>query len=254
MKAITNDLKVCGIYMLINTKNGKRYIGSSINIRERLWKHRSLLRHNHHDNPHLQNAWNKYGEDCFDYSLLEICSTEDRFNREQFYVNTLKPEYNICIEVVNNPPVTEESKRKHSETRKLKMASGEIEITNNKPVYVYYKNGNFVGYWKSIRQAAKDLNIHYSGACRVIQGKDSQVKGYKFFTEKQSSIESFSKPTNSKAISKTYIVKDGNSELEFQGRKEVANYLNTSIEMVQFYISTKKLFHKRYMIYVKSAV
>lgn len=50
MKAITKDLKFCGIYMLLNTKNGKRYIGSSINIRRRLWTHRALLRHNKHDN------------------------------------------------------------------------------------------------------------------------------------------------------------------------------------------------------------
>lgn len=53
MKAITKDLEFCGIYMLLNTKNGKRYIGSSINIRKRLWEHRALLRHNKHDNPHL---------------------------------------------------------------------------------------------------------------------------------------------------------------------------------------------------------
>lgn len=47
----------------------------------------------------------------FEYSILEKCNKDDRFKREQFYVNTLNPEYNMCIEVVNNPPLTENSKR-----------------------------------------------------------------------------------------------------------------------------------------------
>lgn len=33
MKSITKDLEFCGIYMIINLLNGKRYIGSSVNIR-----------------------------------------------------------------------------------------------------------------------------------------------------------------------------------------------------------------------------
>lgn len=197
MQKITKDLEnKCGIYMLLNTTNGKRYIGSSINLRTRLWKHRSLLRHNKHDNPHLQNAWNKYGEDSFVYSIIELCDVENRFHREQFYVDNLAPEYNICTEVVENPPVSEDSKRKHSETRKRLIAEGKIAITNNKPVYVYYKDGSFVGRWESIRQAAKALNMHWSSAYRVAQGKDFQSKGYKFFFEPQESVAPFRKPTN----------------------------------------------------------
>lgn len=62
MKAITQDLNFSGIYCIINIKNSKRYIGSSKNIRQRLWTHRACLRHNNHENAHLQAAWNKYGE------------------------------------------------------------------------------------------------------------------------------------------------------------------------------------------------
>ena len=53
MRKITNDLTVSGIYCIINLKNGKRYIGSSKNVRQRLWSHRAELRHNKHENPHL---------------------------------------------------------------------------------------------------------------------------------------------------------------------------------------------------------
>lgn len=43
MKAITNNLKFSGIYCIVNIYNGKRYIGSSNNIRTRLWKQRAVL-------------------------------------------------------------------------------------------------------------------------------------------------------------------------------------------------------------------
>lgn len=53
MKAINRKLKFSGIYCIINIYNNKRYIGSSKCISSRLWKHRSMLRNNKHDNQHL---------------------------------------------------------------------------------------------------------------------------------------------------------------------------------------------------------
>lgn len=249
MKSITKDLEFCGIYMIINLLNGKRYIGSSVNIRQRLWTHRSELRHNHHSNAYLQSAWNKYGESNFDYSILEKCSEDNKFDREQFYIDTMCPEYNICIEVVNNPPKSEDTRKKHSITRKKLMQEGKISITNNKPVWIYNSNGEFVGHWESIRQAAKALCIHYSSACRVMRGVDYQTNGYKFFEQPQDIVEPFHKPTNSEKMKITYVVDDGENQLLFRGVKEIANYFNTTIGNIQIHITKHKKFHKKYMIY-----
>ena len=54
-----------GIYKIVNIKNNKVYIGSSINLKKRLADHLSALRHNRHKNSHLQSAWNLYGEASF---------------------------------------------------------------------------------------------------------------------------------------------------------------------------------------------
>lgn len=64
-------MKVTGIYSITQISSGKRYIGSSVNIKRRWASHRSSLRRNLNDNIHLQNAWNKYGEKDFLFEILE---------------------------------------------------------------------------------------------------------------------------------------------------------------------------------------
>lgn len=81
-------MKNCGIYEIRNLINNKVYVGQSVAIRQRLSRHKSVLRHNKHDNNHLQNAWNKYGESNFKCTILEYVENEnDLDSREQYYIN-----------------------------------------------------------------------------------------------------------------------------------------------------------------------
>lgn len=56
---------IAGIYYIENLINHKKYYGSSININERLLEHKRLLKSNQHQNSHLQNSFNQYGEENF---------------------------------------------------------------------------------------------------------------------------------------------------------------------------------------------
>lgn len=76
-----------GIYKIINVENGKFYIGSSINIEQRWNKHISQLRRNNHPNKHLQNSWNKYGENSFNFIILENVSEEQLLDVEQRWLD-----------------------------------------------------------------------------------------------------------------------------------------------------------------------
>lgn len=88
--------KTSGIYVIKCEKNGKIYVGSSVNLRERWNQHRRTLKSNSHSNKYLQRAWNKYGEKSFKYHVLEICD-KDRLNeREQHWLDVLAP-YNPAI-------------------------------------------------------------------------------------------------------------------------------------------------------------
>ena len=64
--------KLSGIYKIANLVNGKRYIGGSVNLKHRLVCHKSGLRRGRHKNPHLQNAWNKYGEENFEFKIIFV--------------------------------------------------------------------------------------------------------------------------------------------------------------------------------------
>jgi group I intron endonuclease len=63
---------VCGIYMIYCIPNERAYIGSSINVRERVATHKNDLSKDQHHCIHLQGAFNKYGKENFQYVLLEI--------------------------------------------------------------------------------------------------------------------------------------------------------------------------------------
>lgn len=87
--------KNSGIYAIINNVNGYRYIGQSVNIANRLWQHKSLLKNNRHtykngDLSLLQKAWNKYGEKSFEFKIIEFCKTDKLDDRERYWIEFYK--------------------------------------------------------------------------------------------------------------------------------------------------------------------
>lgn len=119
----------CGIYSIFNLQNGKRYIGSSVDLYNRLHEHWHNLKNNKAHNKHLQYAWNKYEEENFSFNILEFCEPEERFDREQYYMDFMKPEYNFVANVTANlgRDVSEEQRKKISNTLKEKYKSGELK-------------------------------------------------------------------------------------------------------------------------------
>lgn len=79
------------IYKIVNLVNDKFYIGSTAHKKVRFREHRKQLRGNRHHCKHLQAAWNKYGEEKFDFRVVEevpqavsLQTVEDRWLKEHF--------------------------------------------------------------------------------------------------------------------------------------------------------------------------
>ena len=60
-----------GIYKIINKKNNVVYVGQSENLNTRFNRHIYRLKRNEHHNESMQRAFNKHGEDIFEYEIIE---------------------------------------------------------------------------------------------------------------------------------------------------------------------------------------
>jgi len=85
-------MKVSGIYKIQSLIKPERiYIGSAVNIQRRWIDHRKLMTANKHE-----NNINKYGKLDLIFTIIEPCPIELLITREQYYIDTLKPYFNIC--------------------------------------------------------------------------------------------------------------------------------------------------------------
>jgi group I intron endonuclease len=72
-----------GIYQIYCEANNKSYIGQAFHIWSRLCSnHCRVLKNNKHPNKYLQAAWNKYGMEKFEWSVVKLCEI-DKLNDEE---------------------------------------------------------------------------------------------------------------------------------------------------------------------------
>lgn len=129
---ILNDTMIkSGIYKIINTVDGKYYVGSSKNIQKRWDEHRRELRLNKHPNDFLQNAWNKHGESNFDFKIIELVKNEELLLVEQKYLDIVKVEsemsYNLNYDA-RGGELSEYSKQKISKANMGRKITEEIRL------------------------------------------------------------------------------------------------------------------------------
>lgn len=91
---ILAENKKAGVYRWVNKISGKTYIGSSTNLRVRMYTYYSL-RSLAESNRLIDRALLKYGFSNFSLEILEYCDGSEAIAREQYYLDLLKPEYNI---------------------------------------------------------------------------------------------------------------------------------------------------------------
>lgn len=119
-------MKISGIYKIVNKINNKYYVGSSGDIfghsgRGRKYNHFWLLRHNQHKNTHLQNAFNKYGENSFELVVIEQVESTQLLIVEQKYLDIAKNEQDKCYNIsfiAGKVEMTPEVRQKISQANK----------------------------------------------------------------------------------------------------------------------------------------
>ena len=84
------------IYQAVNKVNGKSYIGQTTynKLYKRINTHWWYANRRDNNLPFC-NALRMYGKKGFDWIVLEECSKEDRGAREMYWIDKIKPEYNV---------------------------------------------------------------------------------------------------------------------------------------------------------------
>lgn len=122
------------VYVILNIRNGKYYIGSTRDLHKRWINHLNKLRNNKHHAIKLQRAFNKYGEESFQIRVLEVVDdTSKLIEREQMYLDhteCYKKGYNTNKEAhtfIRKSPLTEEHKRSISKGNTGKVRSEDVK-------------------------------------------------------------------------------------------------------------------------------
>jgi len=208
------------IYKIQNITNSDCYVGSSSNYSRRKKRHFEDLKKGNHHSIILQRAYNKYGVDLFEISILEsfeYITKQDILNKEQFYLDTIKPVYNICKTAgsqlgskrdVNfkeacrkrmkgktpwNKGIKTGKQSKEAIFNRKTSLKGRIVTTEtkdkikkgiSKPIAQFNSEGEFIKNWESAKQASLELNFCYTALVKYLTGK-SNIKTFKNFIWKR---------------------------------------------------------------------
>lgn len=160
-------MKQCGIYVIENKINGKRYYGSTSNWTKRKNEHLNKLRKRKHANSHLQAAWNKYGESAFIFNFILNVYEHFLLFVEQIYIDNNKSGYNIAL--YTSAPMR---------GRKLSGDAREKISTALKTDEMYEK----LAYWKDktlSKEHKNNVSISLKGKLKSQTHKDNISKGRK---------------------------------------------------------------------------
>ena len=251
-------IKIPGIYIITCLSNNKHYIGRSVNCKERLSKHKSLLKEGRHPNIHMQSSFNKY-DGNFSYEIIDDYLVESLPSMENWWCNMLNTHdrkfgFNIeptspygkirssketieRIRVSNTgKKVSDETKKKLREINLGNKASEEtvLKLQKNKrcmKVDFYEKSGKFLQTFKSIREAERETNTNAKSIRLCISGEFNIVKSHIFknhgeYLSKEEIYERNSKSHDSMKVKVLGYYLDGIKIGEFTSYYEAGKFTN----------------------------
>lgn len=120
-----------GVYILYNIFTGRKYVGSSRNLKHRRVSHFSGMKNGTHENYKIRKECATYGIDSFRWEILERCELEWLIEREQWWMDSIKPELNILL-TADNHNCTETERRKESRRRQAEKITGRKQSQEEK--------------------------------------------------------------------------------------------------------------------------
>jgi len=131
LQLIKDHQNKAGVYCLVNLINGHTYIGSSINLANRMrnYLNNTFLKNIKNRNMPIAEALLKYGQNHFALLIVEYVDVKELTLRETYFITTLLPYYNVLKQGYSSLGYkhTEETKRMLSELAKNRTHSDETK-------------------------------------------------------------------------------------------------------------------------------
>lgn len=171
-----------GVYKITNTVNSKTYVGSSKEVYNRLSTYKCLFKRGKVHNKHLQSSFNKYGIKNFLVEIIEFCE-ENLKEREQYWIDFLKPEYNKRTNVDFNYQISpsQETRDKISKSLKEAFKNGRKRIdrvqAHSLKVSLFTLEGELIKRFESVGLLAE--HVGYTKYSSYI-ARATKTKSFKF--------------------------------------------------------------------------
>ena len=204
MNLLNLSLNKSGIYLITNLVNGKKYVGSSVVLKRRFKEYSNPLyitRNLKIVNSKLLNALLKYCYLNFEFKILETIEflpsktkSERRtllLEREQYYMDEIKPEYNINLKAGSNfgRVFSEEVRKKMSLAKSGKPGNKKGAVLSPesralfrdksgkaKGVAMLNENNKVLSYFKSIQLASEATGISRIRISRCARGIRKELR------------------------------------------------------------------------------
>lgn len=203
--------KKSGVYRWTNKVNGKTYVGSSVLLSRRFLVYYNLIKIGK-SNMLIAKALLKYGYSNFSLEILEYCEPEVLISREQYYLDLLKPEYNILTLAGSSLGY------KHSEETLAKLKL----ITNE------HRKG-----------------ITFS------QSEETKAKISKTMTGRKHTEKTIAKMIGKKGKKVVVTDLTTQVVTEYVSMRQAAIALNTSLDTIRVYVKNQKNLKNKYQIVIK---
>ena len=119
-------MKISAVYKITNTVTNDFYIGSSKDVKHRWTEHKRLSSWNKQPNNPMYQDMQKYGVDKFEFQVIEEVEINSLKEKEQQFIEILKPTYNNYNAKGWNIERYKESKKEYNK---------EYEKTNKRKKY-----------------------------------------------------------------------------------------------------------------------
>ena len=246
-----------GIYKITNLLNKKFYIGSSKSLYQRAYSYKTLSKQGKVHNQHLQNSLTKYGRENFTFEVIEyIEDINTLWEREQYYIDTLKPEYNKKLIVESNYGVilSLESRKKISEKLKDSYRKGIKKVNrlqiHNIQISLYKENGDFVSNFSSLRDTANYLEVSYPSVSYALKSPRRVIRNHIVLLPNEEVSNFIGIPINKTPYKRKVSILDtfSGKNLSFDTCLQCAITLKCKQETIKKHFINKTLLKKQYKV------